>query len=302
MNGKVYSFDYNSPASVCGIPDAGKVIGLTWGIFAALLLTTVVCVSLWLKRRRNLATNVIAVKLSQVTAMLHHKRMHVPMWVADAVWFFASDVAYYIYSQVTDAITIHQVFKSGQDVYAFLLLAILLLPLAFMFLLVVALSVRTGHEKAAGRKWYHRGVACLLGLVVSPVLFVTLEIGLIFHGVGISMPHFLKPADVDIFSYYRAQSVAESLLNALPQSIIQSKLYLMGNDPHGVHVYITLFLYSITGSLSSLLKSVAVVMIEVHQHHDCKVLAYFVNLVKLLPVKKYLDFADADMAISRANS
>ena len=74
---------------------------------------------------------------------------------------------------------------------------------------------------------------------------------MILQGVGVPLPACLKLFNVDLYTCYRLQSFAESFLSALPQSVLQSKLYMMGNDPRGVHVYIntTLFLYSIVGVL-----------------------------------------------------
>ena len=60
---------------------------------------------------------------------------------------------------------------------------------------------------------------------------------LILHGVGVSLPVWWGSLGVDWGTYCRMQSVAEAFLNALPQSVVQTKLYL-GNDPNGVHVYI----------------------------------------------------------------
>ena len=66
---------------------------------------------------------------------------------------------------------------------------------------------------------------------------------------------------------YRAKSIVESVFNALPQAIIQTKLYTMGNDPNGIHVYINtpLFLASVFSSLASILSTIALLMIELYQ-------------------------------------
>ena len=49
----------------------------------------------------------------------------------------------------------------------------------------------------------------------------------------------------------------------------------MGNDPNGVHVYINtnLFLVSMIASLFSILKTVALVAIELHQY-GCSLMGY----------------------------
>lgn len=77
-------------------------------------------------------------------AMSH---MHILKGIAIKVLFLASDVLWFIYSQVTDAVTIHQVFQSGQLRFAWILLAILVLPSAVMFLLVVRTLLKAYHER-----------------------------------------------------------------------------------------------------------------------------------------------------------
>ena len=125
-------------------------------------------------------------------------------------------------------------------------------------------------------------VACFAGLLLSPLIFIVLEFAVIFEGIGFRLPKFCQVLDLDMSTLYRSQSVAESLLNALPQSIIQSRLYVMGNDPGGTHVYIntTLFLYSVIGSFVSLLKTVALVMIEVH-NFECGFISYVRHMLRL---------------------
>ncbi|DBA75623.1 TPA: hypothetical protein ACH3X2_009061 [Trebouxia sp. C0005] len=119
----------------------------------------------------------------------------------------------------------------------------------------------------ANRGCIRLALAGCKGLVLSPILFLALDIGLVFEGIGLPLPEAVKSFGIDIFSLYRAQSIAESLFNALPQAVVQSKLYLEGNSPNGIRVYIdtTLFWYSVVGSLLSLLKTVAVTLIEVQQ-------------------------------------
>lgn len=80
------------------------------------------------------------------------------------------------------------------------------------------------------------------------------------------------------------QSVAEAFLSALPQSVVQSKLYLMGNDPNGIHVYIdtSLFLVSTVASLFSVLNAVALIAIEHHQYDKLVGLWLDVDQVRLL--------------------
>lgn len=274
LGNKIYTFDYSNPAPICSIAYAARNVGLVWGIFLALLLAAIVGVQIWLKRERSGASvNYLSQKLSAVTSYFitigSHSRLRVPKRIADGVWFFLFDVVWFLYSQVTDGITIHQVFESEQFKYAYILLAILLLPFVFMLLIVSVFSVRLCLGVTGSRTWLPKVLACIVGICLSPLLFAVLGIVQILHGVGVPLPEWFKLLEIDIYAVYRLQSLAESMLNALPQSIIQTKLYMMGNDPSGIHVYIstTLFLYSISGSLLSLLKSVVFVQIEVHSHN-----------------------------------
>lgn len=281
LGGRLYTFDYNQPASICSIPHADRNVGLVWGVFVALLLATCICVTLW-QRRKHVPAGALS-KFSFIQALLPHTKLHIVRQVADRVWFLVSDVVWFIFSQVTDAITIHQVIESGHLHYAYVLLAILLIPFAFMFLLVVNVSFQGCQARIGCRTLFRRVAALLLGLIMSPLLFLFFECALLAHGIGIPLPTCVRSyaLGVDMSTFYRAQSLAETFLNAVPQSVVQSKLYLMGNDPNGVHVYIdtTLFLFSITASLSSILKSIAVLMIEVYRY-KLGVTEYLGKLVK----------------------
>ena len=298
LNGKLYSFDYNTPSSICSIPHAARNVGLLWGIFAALLLATLVCVSFWQKRKQSSSTPGMFTRLSVIPTLLKHSKLQGVRRIADRVWFLASDVIWFVYSQVTDAVTIHQVFQSGQLHYAYILLAILLVPFAFMFLLVVRVSIKICKERIRCIPMFRRAAAFVIGVVLSPVFFFLFEFAMIFHGIGVPLPAWFQALGVDLHAAYRMQSLAETYLNALPQSIVQSKLYLVGNDPNGVHVYIdtTLFLFSITGSLLSVLKSTAVVMVEVIQY-KCTVIAYCIKLMKFEAFEGYRGFTETVQVI-----
>lgn len=69
--------------------------------------------------------------------------------------FLLSDVVWSVYSVVTDAITIRQVLESGQLVFAYILLAILMLPFASMFLLTVRVSLESSHNQIGSSTWLH---------------------------------------------------------------------------------------------------------------------------------------------------
>ena len=235
---KTYTFDYNNPDSVCGIPHAVRNTILLWGIFAALLMATLMCVCLWQRRKPKPATQGGWFSHWRVAMVLSHDKVRLSRRVAKYVWFLVSDVGWTIYSQVTDAITIHQVVASKQMVYAYILLAILLVPFVFMFILVVRVSIKRCQDKVGCRTLMHRAAGPVIGLLLAPILFFGLEIVLIVHGIGVPLPAWWGSLNVHLGTLYRMQSVAEAFLSALPQSVVQTKLYLMGIDPNGVHVYI----------------------------------------------------------------
>lgn len=86
-----------------------------------------------------------------------------------------------------------------------------------------------------------------VAVVFSPVTFLLLEIGMNFHGTGNPLPIWLRFSSIaiDVYSFYRLLALLESALNALPQSVIKTRLYIEANNPGGIHVYIdtTLFLF-----------------------------------------------------------
>ena len=289
LGGQTYTFDYNNPDSVCGIPQAARNTALLWGTFGALLVLTLVCICLWQRRKPRPGHQSGCFGHCRVSTVLGHDTVHFGRQVANRVWFLASDVGWTIYSQVTDAVTIHQVFASKQLNYAYILLAILLVPFAFMFILVARVSIDRCQDKAGSGTRMKLVAATLMGLLLAPVLFCGLQLLMILHGVGVPLAAWLGLLGVDLGSVYRVQSVAEALLSALPQSIVQTKLYLMGNDPNGVRVYIdtSLFLVSMTGSLFSVLKTIALVAIELHQY-GISLVGYGLALVKFDSISNLL--------------
>ena len=281
LAGKLYSFDYNNPDSVCGIAHAARNTALLWGLFAALLLAMLGCICLWQRRKPNPEPQGGLLSRWRINTILQHDKLSFGRQVANCVWFLISDVGWTIYDQVTDVITIHQVFSSGQTVYAYILLGILLVPFATMLILVVRVSIVRNQDKVARGTLVSRAAALLTGLLLAPLLFLGLELTMMVHGIGVPLPAWWACLGIDLVTFYRMQSVAEAFLSALPQAIVQSKLYLMGNDPNGVGVYIdtNLFLVSMIGSFFSILKSVGLIAIEVHQY-KCSLLAYCLKLVK----------------------
>ena len=295
---KTYNFDYNNPGSVCGIPHAVRNTGLLWGVFAALFLTTVTGAYFWQRRKFKPGPQRGCFSSHwKISTVLNHNRLQCSRQVANRVWFFISDVGWTIYSQVTDALTIHQVFSSRQAMYAYILLAILLLPFAVMFTLIVRVSIKRCQFKTGSVV-----VAALIGLLLSPILFIGLELALLLHGIGVPLPAWWSLLGVDLPSFYRTQSIAESFLNALPQSVVQSKLYLKGNDPNGVGLYIdtTLFVVSMIGSLFSVLKTVLLIMVEWPQS-SCSFFAYCVKLIKFEAFEEYNGLVDS-YAVTHAGS
>ena len=146
LEGKLYGFSYDTPDSMCGIPNALRNVALVWGVFAGLLLAVVVCVLLWLRRSRNMAAGRLSTKLTKVKACFNHSRLHMPKKVSNRIWFLLTDVVYFMYSQVTNIITIHQVFQSGQLEFAYPLLALLLLPYAMTYVLVTRILSRVSKQ------------------------------------------------------------------------------------------------------------------------------------------------------------
>ena len=275
---RTFSFDYDNPDSVCGIANAARNTALLWGIFAALLVATVVGICLWQRRKPRSAPQ--GGLCSSISIVLKYDRLCCGKQVVNCVWFLISDIGWTLYSLVTDAITIHQVFSSTQVRYAYLLLGILLLPCAVMFILIVRVSIKRCQEQVGRSILMRWVVAPLIGLLLAPTLFLGLQLVLIIHGIGVPLPTWWGSLGVDLMTFYRMESIAEAMFNALPQSVVQSKLYLMGNDPSGVLIYINtnLFLFSIFGSLFSMYKTVALVVLELHQC-SCSALGYCTRLV-----------------------
>lgn len=292
LNGKTYSFDYNNPESLCSIPHAARNAGILWGVFGATLACTIVGCKVYLLRKpKDPSPGKLTVIRAAASSALDHKKVQMPRDIAIIVWIFASDIVWYIYSQVTDGITIHQVFSSGQLKYAYWLLAILLLPSACIFLLVARVSVKhrlsrvdRGPLQSRSRSMMHQAGAVLASILISPVLFVAIQLDLLLQCFGFSVSKVFRLADFSLSSLYRTQSVFEAYFNAFPQAVLQTKLYLMGKDPNGIHVYIntTLYVYSVVGFLASVLKTVAFMIIEVHQS-KCGFWVYLKQLVYFLP-------------------
>ena len=201
---KLFTFDYNNPSSICNIPSAARNVGLVWGIFAAVLVLTLICVKVWQKRKQG-SRSTSAVVLHRVATMFRNTmaRSHMQLLkrIADKMLFLASDVLWFIYSQVTDAVTIHQVFQSGQLKYACVLLAILVLPFAVMFLLIVRASVKALFGRFVCVTKWQRFLVFVVGLMLSPFHFFLFEIALVAHGFGVPLPLSFESLSVDSFAF-----------------------------------------------------------------------------------------------------
>lgn len=227
LAGKNHTFDYNNPDSVCGIPEAGRITGMVWGIFSAALLVALVGIVMW-QRRKAGSQGCIFSHWGISTVIMHaHNRLGFMKQAANRLWFLVSDVGWTMYSPVTDAITIHQVYSSGQLRYARGLLAILLIPFAIVVILISRVSIKVCQGKVGSGTLIRRAAAAVIGLLLAPVLFLAIEFALIFHGVGGPLPAFWGSLDIDLETFYHTQSVAEAFFSALPQSFLQSRLYLM---------------------------------------------------------------------------
>ena len=77
----------------------------------------------------------------------------------------------------------------------------------------------------------------------------------------------------------------------------------MGNDPNGVHVYIdtTLFLFSMTGSLFSVLKSAAVLAFEPH-YYSYTFKEYCVKLMRFESFQVHGGFTPASSTSNTQNT
>ena len=142
VQGKLYSFSYEDTGSICSIPNATRNAAIYWGVFAGLLLATVVGLHFWLQHRKSRAHDVHASRLTVLFFRTQqNQKVRIPKRVLIALWALFTDVLYFIYSQVTDAIFIHQVFASGRWGYAVVSLMILLLPYVLVFLLVMRVCI-----------------------------------------------------------------------------------------------------------------------------------------------------------------
>lgn len=300
LGSHLYKFTYGDPDSICLIANAARNAALVWGSFAMLLLTIIVALQCSWRRKRahgqvSPPGNAVPYLIVLTSVLSYHrKRFQGIKRVAANVWVFLSDVLWFIYSQVTDVVTIKQVFDSDHQGYAFSLLSILLLPYLLIGMLVARLCIKYCLSRASSNS--QSGVhnllcycaAVVIGVAFFPLVFLALEVGMLLHAVGIPLARWVLPNVYALSTLYRAKSITEAFCNALPQAIIQTKLYIMGNDPNGVHVYIdtSLYVVSVVASLVSVLKTVAFLMVETHQS-NVGILGYFQRIVDLVSIDNY---------------
>ena len=269
LGGKVQSLTYADPSGVCGIPHALRNIVLLWVLFAMLLLAVALSFYFWFRCMPVSPSHPVKrliVRFENV--VLQHRAWYVVQLTWEAVQFVVLDVVYYVYSIVSDILVIHQLLKADNK-YGYVLLGVLLLH----YILVMAVVTWT-HVKAEADKCRRQSVSCrakrvAIGIAWSPVILVVLQFGVVLHCLRIPMPKYIEhkfPGLPDVSAFYRLSSLIESIFNALPQSVLQTRFYLLGNTPKGLGQYINtkLFLYSVFGSLLSILKSFAV---GLHGYH-----------------------------------
>ena len=302
LDGRSSSFSYHDPDSLCSVPNAVRNTAILWGLFAAVMLGAIIGHGIWVKKAPATPGWVRKISVLASSSSLDHKKVKLSKRVATVAYIFLSDVMWFLYSQITDALAISQLFSLHQLKYAYILLAILLLPFLGMLLLVarvavqqalVLLSVNAQHSRSY--IFVRKAAAFLGGAIVSPFIWFVLEVRLMLEGIGIPvpkrlalLPKYMLFEAFDLMTMYRAKSIMETLFNALLQAVIQSKLYIMGNNPNGTHVYIntTLFLSSVAGSLLDIVKTVALMLMELH-HFKCGIFTYNKKLVKFVSFEEY---------------
>ena len=126
---------------------------------------------------------------------------------------------------------------------------------------------RVCQARSAGGGLLHRGAAVATWLLLSPAFYVICCLALVCHGIGLPLPEWFEILGVELFSLYCLQSLAKTLFNALRQSIIQTSCTSWAMI-HMAFMYIDtrLYLFSVVSLPFSVLKSLAVVMIECHTH------------------------------------
>ena len=300
LESQMYSFTYQNTGSVCGIPHAVRNVILLWGLFVAVLLAAIVGVCMHLRSKSRSAQSTPGKRIPGVRAFLIAKGTK-SFRVLSVMWFIASDVAYFLYSQVSDIVVVCQVLALGHSKYGYIMLGLLLLQYLVIFIVVACASIKGQIASSAGRAWPRKVMGCFMGWVRAPVVFCALEVGWLLDNLTLPVPGWLQRSTPDFASFYRLRSSVESLFNAVPQSVVQSYLYLLGNSAQGTGQYIDtwLFLYSVSGSLISIIKTVLTTLVEVRSStHSFR--EYLGRLLALEPINgvTYAKFVSNPVAAS----
>lgn len=161
-----------------------------------------------------------------------------------------------------------------------------MLPYAFLILVLACFCAFWGCDSCSEPTCIWKFAYTFYGLLLTPVMFVIMEVGNVIDGLGIPIPAWLQDHSPDCSAYYWLNAAAESVLNALPQSVVQTTLYLRGNTSNGTGQYIDtwLFSYSIVASLLSVLKTVVKCFFE-WRFSDKSALVYVMRLLSLQDVR-----------------
>lgn len=272
---------------MCNVPHAARNVALLWAAFCALLLLSTAAVHFWFECRLGSSVWVHAV-LQSVNDIGTPGQTLVGIRICSIAWFLVTDVAYFLYSQITDIAVIYEVLSAGHELYGFILMEILLGQYPVTMVVVMCVSVKAVFEakwKNSGH-WTSQVLGGLVGFVTFPLNFFVLECGMWLHGLHIALPakitdRLLLP---ELATYYRLRLNVESLFNALPQSIMQSRLYLWGNTSMGVDQYVStkIFMFSVLGSLASDFKAIVNSNTEMHRS-GTKLVPYTAKVFTCVP-------------------
>ena len=287
LGDKPVFFTYQDTKSVCSIPYAISNAAIVWAVFGVILLSGLFSVYVWAHLDSQFLLALHSRKaIVKVKAVCRHGAVQIVMNVLSIVGFLLFDVAIFLYSQVSDFQVVHQVLNSQQRLYGYVLLSLLVLPYALLIIVLACVCIHWGYDSCLRPSWPLKIAYTLYGLLLTPVMFIAMEVGIVLHGLGIPISESLRSQFPDMSAYYRLNAAAESLFNALPQAILQTKLYLMGNTSKGTGQYIDtwLFLYSVIASLLSVLKT-AVKCFSEGSSSNCAAFVYLMKLVTLQPLK-----------------
>lgn len=286
LNGQDWYITYQNTKSVCGVPDAARNAAIVWAVFSFALLVGLLFVCMCASKPKPLLAFRSHAAVIKTKTVYAHSVVQSVIKVASILWFLCFDVAIFLYSQISDLQVIIQVLHSSQQRYGYVLLSLLVLPYAFLILVLACFCAFWGCDSCSEPTCIWKFAYTLYGLLLTPVMFVIMEVGNVIDGLGIPIPAWLQDHSPDCSAYYWLNAAAESVLNALPQSVVQTTLYLRGNTSNGTGQYIDtwLFSYSIVASLLSVLKTVVNCFFE-WRFSDKSALVYVMRLLSLQDVR-----------------